>query len=272
MGFDYKGYKGKDEQKKVTIGEAGFFSLSFPRFPFFPLYGIISSEVKMPTKAEIREAYDSVAEDYDAYMEKTGHAEAQRKMVGLLKDDIKGNVLDVGTGTGIIALEITRKIPSSQVRVTDISEKMLQRVWANARAAGYNNLSFLVDDIEDSVLTNNQFDTVICCLGMLWFIDKDKALREMARICKDRGKIILIEEEGQPLRARKSAFSKRLLTFFSKIEKLETAISLEDIEEKMSGLGYGLRKRAKWPIDDNHGFVGMVFELLPPHRHHKTKP
>lgn len=214
----------------------------------------------MPTKTEIKEAYDSIADEYHEYMEKTGHAEAQKKIVRLLKEDIKGNVLDVGTGTGIIALEITRKIPSSQVRVTDISEKMLQRVWANARAAGYNNLSFLVDDIEGSVLNDNQFDTVICCLGMLWFIDKDKALSEMARICKDSGRVILIEEEGKPTRLRKPALSKRLQSFFSKLKKLETPISLAEIEEKMGMLGYQVTRIAKERIDEDHGFVGMVFE------------
>jgi len=213
----------------------------------------------MPTKAEIKQAYDSIADEYHEYMEKTGHAEAQKKIVRLLKEDIKGNVLDVGTGTGIIALEITRKIPSSQVRVTDISEKMLQRVWANARATGYN-LSFLVDDIEDSVLNDNQFDTVICCLGMLWFIDKDKALREMARISKDSGNIILIEEEGEPARSRKPPLTRSLRSFFSKLKKLETPISLAEIEEKMGMLGYRVTRIAKERIDEDHGFVGMVFE------------
>jgi len=46
LGFDHTGYKEKDEQKKVIIGEAGFFSLFFPRFPFFPLCGIIWWEGK----------------------------------------------------------------------------------------------------------------------------------------------------------------------------------------------------------------------------------
>lgn len=213
----------------------------------------------MPTKAEIKEAYDSVPKDYDEYMEKTGHATAQRKIIELLKDDIRGKVLDVGTGTGVIALEIAERFPNCQVFASDISEKMAERAIENRNRAGLT-VNLFTEDIEDSVLLEDQFDTVICCLGMLWFIDKEKALKEMTRICKDSGRIILIEEEGKPLRVRKSSFNKKLLSFFSKIEKLETPISFKEIEEKMGRLGCGVTKTAKERIDESHGFVGMVFE------------
>lgn len=104
---------------------------------------------------------------------------------------------------------------------------------------------------------------------MLWFINKEKALREMVRICKKRGKIILIEEKGETVRSKRlkkmekqsSIFNKRLLWFFSKIEKLETPISLEEIVRKMNQLGCKLTKKVKARIDENHGFVGMVFEI-----------
>lgn len=230
-------------------------------FPSFSLSGIILIEVKMPTKSQIKEAYDSVTEDYDDYMEVTGHAQAQRKMVELLKEDIRGKVLDVGTGTGIIALEIAEKLRNCEVFASDISEKMLEQGLINREKMGLC-VNFITDDMEESPLVDDQFDTVICCLGMLWFIDKDKALSEMARICKANGKIILIEEEGQPTRSRKPAFSKRLQSFFSKIEKLETPISLKEIEEKMEGLGYQVTRIAKERIDEDHGFVAEVFEVI----------
>ena len=216
----------------------------------------------MVTKGQIKEAYNFIANDYDNYMESTNHASAQRRIINLLKEEISGKVIDVATGTGIIGISIAKQIPGSEVTATDISEKMTERALTNSRRSGVT-VSFLVDDIEDSVLTDNQFDVVICCLGMLWFIDKEKALKEMVRICKKAGKIILIEEEGETLRskrAKKSVFNKRLLFFFSKIEKLETSISLEEIEENMKRLNCGLTKKVKAGIDENHGFIGMVFE------------
>lgn len=222
----------------------------------------------MVTKNEIKEAYDFIANDYDDYMEKTNHANAQRGIIELLKGEIKGEVIDVGTGTGIIAINIAKKIPNSKVTAIDISEKIIEKAKRNARKAGVK-VNFLIDDIEGSIFPDNKFDIVICCLGMLWFINKGKALREMVRICKKRGKIILIEEEGETVRSKRlkkienksSVFNKRLLWFFSKIEKLEIPISLKEIGRKMNKLGYKLTKKVKARIDENHSFIGIVFKV-----------
>jgi ubiquinone/menaquinone biosynthesis C-methylase UbiE len=217
----------------------------------------------MVTKNEIKEAYDFIADDYDDYMEKTNHAKAQRKIIELLKGEIRGSVIDIGTGTGIIAVSIARKLPDSEVTAVDISERMIEQAKGNTRRAGVD-VNFYVGDIEGLLFPDNSFNVVICCLGMLWFINKEKALKEMMRICKDVGKIILIEEKGETLMskrdAEKTVFNERLLGFFSKIEELETPISPGEIEEKLNKAGYELTKKVSAGIDENHGFVGMVFE------------
>jgi ubiquinone/menaquinone biosynthesis C-methylase UbiE len=214
----------------------------------------------MVTKNEIKEAYNFIANEYDNYMEETNHARAQREIIELLKDEITGRVVDIGTGTGIIAITIAKKILDSEVTAIDISEKMIEEARKNARKAGVK-IDFLIDDIEESKLPDNKFDIVICCLGMLWFINKEKALKEMARICKEKGKIILIEEEGEAVRSRDDLqrFSQNLQTFFSQIEKLETPISIQEIKEKMRDLSFQLKREYRVPIDQDHGFVAMVF-------------
>ncbi len=217
----------------------------------------------MATKNKIKEAYDSIAYDYDDYMEKTNHAKAQREIIELLHEEIWGSVLDIGTGTGIIAASIARKIPDSEVTAIDISERMIEQGKRNTRRAGVD-VNFYVDDIEGLLFPDNSFDVVICCLGMLWFIDKEEALKEMMRVCKMGGKIILIEEKGETLRSKigtkKPLFNERFLRVFLKIEELETPISLGEIEEKMNKLSYELTKKVDVEIDKNHGFIGMVFE------------
>jgi ubiquinone/menaquinone biosynthesis C-methylase UbiE len=119
-------------------------------------------------------------------MEKTNHAKAQREIIELLHEEIWGSVLDIGTGTGIIAASIARKIPDSEVTAIDISERMIEQGKRNTRRAGVD-VNFYVDDIEGLLFPDNSFDVVICCLGMLWFIDKEEALKEMMRVCKMGG-------------------------------------------------------------------------------------
>jgi ubiquinone/menaquinone biosynthesis C-methylase UbiE len=214
----------------------------------------------MVTKNEIKKTYNFIATEYDNYMEETNHARAQREIIELLKDEITGEVIDIGTGTGIIAITIAKKISDLEVTATDISEKMIEEAKRNAKKVGVE-VNFLIDDIEQSNLPDNKFDIVICCLGMLWFINKEKALKEMARICKENGKIILIEEEGEAVRSREDLqrFSQNLQTFFSQIEKLETPISIQEIKEKMTDLSFQLKREYRVPIDQDHGFVAMVF-------------
>lgn len=220
----------------------------------------------MVIKNEIKEAFDFITNDYDDYMEKTNHKNAQKKISELLQDEINGEVIDIATGTGIIAINIAKKIPNSRVTATDVSEKMIEKARENARNVGVD-VNFLVGDIEKSILPDNKFDIVICCLGMPWFTNREMVLKEIVRICKKSGKIILIEEEGETARSKKpkdknSLFNERLLQFFSKVEKLETSISPKEIEEEMDKLSYKLIKKVKTRIDENHGFVGMVFNSL----------
>lgn len=219
----------------------------------------------MSTKNEIKGAFSFIASDYNGFMEATNHLKVQQKIIELLQGEIKGEVLDVATGTGAIAISVA-KTANAAVTAVDFSEKMIEKARKNAEASCVD-VNFLVGDAERLLFPDAKFDVVICCLGMLWFVKKEAALGEMARICKDKGKIILIEEEGKTTRSRssqktetqESVFNERLQWFFSKIEKLETPISLAEIEKKMVNLNFKLTKKVKARIDDAHGFVGMVF-------------
>jgi demethylmenaquinone methyltransferase/2-methoxy-6-polyprenyl-1,4-benzoquinol methylase len=218
----------------------------------------------MTAEKEIKEAFDFIVNDYDDYMKKTNHLNAQKKIIELLAKEINGKVLDVATGTGSIALSVA-KIPNTKVTGTDISEKMIEKAKEKEKKADVI-VNFLVDNIEESAFSDKRFDTIICCLGAPWFTNGEKALKEMKRICKQDGKIILIEEEGETTRSKKEEqkgeqiFNERLRQFFSRIEKLEILTSIEEIAEKMNKIDYKLTKKVKAGIDKKHGFVGMVFK------------
>lgn len=210
-------------------------------------------------KTEIRDAFDSIAEDYGPFMEKTLHTRAGEEMVEKTRAVIKGRVLDVGTGTGIIAITVAR-LPGVRVTAFDFSGKMVRKAVKNAANAGLE-MEFLIDDAEEMPFKEGIFDVVISCLGMLWYRDKEKALREMVRVTGGNGRIIIIEEEGVPRRSRiESAASSRLLRFFSAIEELETRITLREVEEKMERMGLTPTQKVTARIDEDHGFVGVVFQ------------
>lgn len=211
-------------------------------------------------KQKIVKLYDSIAPEYNYYMSQTGHQRAQEKILQMLYDGIKGKVLDVATGTGFIAQNIKANCKDVEVTGIDVSKEMIKRAKFNARKRGLK-VKFLVADTERLNFLDQSFNTVICSLGFLWFVNKDAVLKELKRIVKRNGKIIIIEEEGQTTRSGKriKKFSKKLQNFFSQIEKLESPISIKEIKEKIENLSCQFEKECKVPIDKNHSFAGMAF-------------
>jgi ubiquinone/menaquinone biosynthesis C-methylase UbiE len=98
-------------------------------------------------------------------------------------------VLDVACGTGVVARLAAKKVASGQVTGLDLNPGML----AVARNVLSEEAS--VKWMEGSALElpfpSGHFDAVLCQLGLQFFPDQPKALREMRRVVRDSGRIAL---------------------------------------------------------------------------------
>ena len=73
------------------------------------------------------------------------------------------NVLDIGTGSGCIAISIAKLLKDSVVTAVDVSEKALEVAKKNAEANDVN-VNFILDDIlnlKNPELIDNQFDIIV---------------------------------------------------------------------------------------------------------------
>ncbi len=70
-------------------------------------------------------------------------------------------VLDIATGSGCIALALKKNRPGWEITATDISNDALQMASCNAKKH-FLEISFLNDDIFNSVLYKQSFDIIIC--------------------------------------------------------------------------------------------------------------
>lgn len=78
-------------------------------------------------------------------------------------------IIDLGTGTGIWAVDVADKYPSAQVLGVDLSP--IQPLWVPP------NLKFIVDDIEDEWMHGDDWDLVhLRCISP-WLKDQPKVLR-----------------------------------------------------------------------------------------------
>ncbi len=100
-------------------------------------------------KAEEALGYDSVAETFDRLSERFSGALAER-MLALAELRPGTRVLDVGTGTGLVALRAARDVGGAgRVVGVDLSPGMLGRARAKAREAGLEDrVSFEEMDAE----------------------------------------------------------------------------------------------------------------------------
>ena len=97
-------------------------------------------------------------------------------------------VLDLGAGAGLDAF-VARQIVGEAGRVlgVDMTPEMVEKARANAQRLGYDNVAFLLGEIEALPVDGSTVDVVIsnCVLNLV--PDKDQAFREMYRVLRAGG-------------------------------------------------------------------------------------
>ena len=105
-----------------------------------------------------------------------------------LVKNAEGRTLEVGIGTG-------NNIPfySGSVELTgiDLSEKMIS--IAQKKVQGGTEINLQVMDAEDMLFDDNFFDTVVSFGTLCSIPDPDRGLKEIRRVCRDGGKILMLE-------------------------------------------------------------------------------
>ena len=97
-------------------------------------------------------------------------------------------VLDVAAGAGDQTLDIAARVgPSGHVLASDLSAGILAFAAENAARAGYQNVETHVADGEHLGVPAESFDAAICRLGLMFFPDPLRGLREMRAALKPGG-------------------------------------------------------------------------------------
>ena len=167
-------------------------------------------EVDVNEKAEhVGDVFHSVAEEYDLMNDAMsfGMHRLWKKMLIELSELSEGSIaLDIASGTADIPRLINKKFKSVSMHVTDINASML--ALGKDRAINENffhNCSFALASGESLPYQNQTFDLVTVGFGLRNFTDKESGLREMRRVLKPNGVLLILE------------FSKPTNSFFSKI-------------------------------------------------------
>ena len=149
---------------------------------------------------EVRQMFSSIATRYDVTNEvmSFGVHRLWRRAAVRHSGAKEGNrVLDCATGTGDLALAFKRKVGTSgQVVGTDFCPEMLQSAPAKASEAGLV-VDFQVADAMALPFPDASFDVASIAFGIRNVDDPVKCLKEMARVVKPGGRVVVLEF-GQP--------------------------------------------------------------------------
>ena len=160
----------------------------------------------------VRGVFDSVASRYDLMNDlmSAGLHRAWKAYTVMVANVQPGQrVLDIAGGTGDLALAFARKVgPTGQVVHTDINEAMLRTGRDRLLDAGVI-LPTAVCDAEKLPFPDSHFDLVSVAFGLRNMTHKDAALREMARVLKPGGRLLVLEfsQVAKPLRKAYDVYS-----------------------------------------------------------------
>ena len=132
--------------------------------------------------------FDRIAGEYD------GWAQGQRgrvasRLVELAHPKKGEHVLDVGTGTGLIAHEIAAKVKPGTVIGIDLSDRMLS--VARARKGTTVNTQYLGMAAEHLVFRPATFDLVTMGDALAYLADPFTALEEAHRVLRTGGRLVV---------------------------------------------------------------------------------
>lgn len=128
--------------------------------------------------------FDQVAPDYDAWAGGL-HVRVATRLVEIAAPKKGHHVLDVGTGTGLVAGLVAPKVRPGTVIGIDLSERML----SIARARQLPNAQFVGMAAERLVFRPATFDLVTMGEALAYLADPAAALEEAHRVLKPRGRI-----------------------------------------------------------------------------------
>ena len=153
---------------------------------------------KSQKASQVAEVFHSVAGKYDLMndlMSMGIHRLWKRFTIELSGVRPGYQVLDIAGGTGDLTMKFSDLVgQEGKVVLADINASMLQVGRSRLTDRGYaGNIEYVQADAEHLPFPDNSFNLVSIAFGLRNVTDKDQALRDMTRVLKPGGKLMVLE-------------------------------------------------------------------------------
>ncbi len=146
---------------------------------------------------QVEQMFDSIAHSYDLlnHLLSMGiDKHWRRAAINSLKPFAPRKMLDVATGTGDFAIMSARELHPDSLLGVDLSEGMMNVAREKVKKASLEQtVSFQQEDCMKLSFADDTFDALTVAYGIRNFEDLDRGLREMRRVLKPSGRLVIIE-------------------------------------------------------------------------------
>ncbi|MCD8317377.1 MAG: bifunctional demethylmenaquinone methyltransferase/2-methoxy-6-polyprenyl-1,4-benzoquinol methylase UbiE [Paraprevotella sp.] len=148
-------------------------------------------------REQVERMFDSIAHSYDLlnhFLSLGIDKSWRRTAIDSLSPFRPQQMLDIATGTGDFAILSARRLHPESIIGADISEGMMQIGRKKVEEMGLNDvIRFQREDCGSLSFPDNTFDAVTVAYGVRNFENLDQGLREIHRVLKPGGHLLIIE-------------------------------------------------------------------------------
>jgi len=225
-------------------------------------------------KQHIQATFDLVAEHYESnrFFELSA-----KQLVKILQPIVKPNkkLLDITTGTGLVALTAAQAYPQLSIEAVDISAQMLAQAKLKAVQNGISNVNFRQADIEQLDYKKNSFDVISCGYGLFFLPNLVDSFKTLFSLLKEGGILIFSTFTQEAFAPYNQLFLERLKDFDVKPPELSWKLlqSHEDIknlcrESQINHvkiisypIAYPIQVSDWWNLLNSAGYRGLLNQI-----------
>jgi demethylmenaquinone methyltransferase/2-methoxy-6-polyprenyl-1,4-benzoquinol methylase len=181
------------------------------------------ANLKEKKRADVESMFDSIAWRYDFlnhFLSFNFDRLWRRRAIKIISRSYKSpSILDVATGTGDLAIEAMRLNPT-RITGIDISRKMLEIGIEKIAKKGLDRkIELIQGDSENMPFEDELFDVAMVAFGVRNFSDPLKGLKEMKRVVRKGGMIMVLEfskPSGFPFKPLYNFYFRNILPLFGR--------------------------------------------------------
>ena len=122
------------------------------------------------------------------------------QILSSLQVEMSHVIADIGCGIGYFTIPVAKQT-RELVYAIDVEPQMLTHLQNRMEEANVHNITTLQGNAESVPLQNESVDRIICSLILHEVDDLDRAIQEMKRVLRKKGKILIIEWEKKETQA-----------------------------------------------------------------------